>query len=559
MSSRFLILNLFFAATVSNSYSQNLLSVDWQKVVCTDSYIDHTYSICNDNNGNTYTLGSFENAANCLGENVNESSGHYFLTKQNSNGDKLFAKNLGGTDNFSFGDIEVCNNGDILLGLCFKSNFFLNGDSLTSSVTWSSIILKLDQNFNLKWFKTFPAKNATYINRLLLDSVENMYASILFLDSLSINGHIYSQPKGYGTAIAKLNSSGDVLWTHHYYADSILTNQVLKIESSCNTCPDTLFISGSVSGDSLLVDGVLQAHHKSKFNNQFFVATLNEYGDILQTKFLDDGIRSIADINFYQNRIFFAGAYVDTVNWNGTYITPLDYSSIYIGELSKQADLIGFADLQSSKTFYLTGFNITPQYGFLLSGCFDGSFSLQSSSMTLAGQYDRGSFIANINDSLKLNDCKYIKGGSYNLRFLSIFNDQITGTAIFEQTCNFQNQSCFAWNDDVSTFQTTDIMQLSTFNPLQVATPEIPIPFTVQVCPNPFTTSLQMKFSEPIYSSSLTMRNAIGQVCKNIVFSQINDTEITIETSGLLAGLYIVECLTRHNYTAAYKLIKVDE
>lgn len=559
MSKQFFILILTIAATVSNCYSQDLLSVDWQKVVCTDGYIDGAYSICNDNNGNTYTLGSFENAANCLGDNVVESSGHYFLTKQNSNGDKVFAKNLGGTDNFTFGDIKVCNNGDIVLGLCFKTKFFLNGDSITTSVNWSSIILKLDQNLNLKWFKTFPAKNATYINRLLLDSDENIYASILFLDSLSINGHIYSQPKGYGTAIAKLNSAGDILWTHHYYSDYILTNQVLKIETSCNTCPSTLFISGSVSGDSILIDGVLKAQHKSKFNSQFFVATLNEYGDILQTKFLDDGIRSIADINFYQNRIFFAGAYVDTVNWNGTYVTPLDYSSIYIGELSEQADLIGFADLQSNKTFYLTGFKISPQYGFLLSGCFDGSFSLQSSSMTLAGQYDRGSFIASINDTLKLNDCKYIKGGYYNLRFLSIFNNQITGTAIFEQTCNFQNQSCFAWNDDISTFQTTDIKQLTAFNPHPFPTPEIPIPFSVQVYPNPFGTTFQMKFSEPIYSTSLTMTNAIGQVCKDIVVSQINDTEVTINATGLSAGLYIVQYLTCNNFKAIYKLIKVDE
>lgn len=559
MSRRLLTLILTIVTTVSNCYSQDLLSVNWQKVVCSDSYIDHAYSICNDNNGNTYTLGGFENVANCLGENLNESSGHYFLTKQNSYGDKLFATNLGGTDNYSNGDIEVCSNGDLVLGLCFKSTFFLNGDSITTSVTWSSIILKLDQNFNLKWFKTFPAKNATYINRLFLDSDENIYASILFLDSLSINGLIYSQPKGYGTAIAKLSSGGGILWTHHYYSDYILTNQVLQIGESCNSCPSTLFISGSVSGDSIFIDGILQAQHKSKFNSQFFIATLNEYGDILQTKFLDEGIRSIADINFYQNRIFFAGAYIDTVNWNGTYVTPLDYSSIYIGELSEQADLIGFADIKSSKTFYLTGFKISPQYGFLLSGCFDGSFSLQSSSITLEGQYDRGSFIASINDTLNLNDCKYIKGGSYNLRHLSIFNNQITGTAIFEQTCNFQNQSCFAWNDDISTFQTTDIKQLSAFNPNPFPTTKIPIPFSVQVYPNPFGSSFQMKFSEPIYSTSLTMTNAIGQICKNIVVFQINDTEVTIDATGLSAGIYIVQYLTCNNYMATYKLIKVDE
>ena len=557
MSRQLFILTLSIAATVSNCFSQDLLSVDWQKIVCTDYYIDHVYSICNDKNGNTYTLGSFENEAICLGENVKESTGHYFLTKQNLKGDKLFAKNLGGTESFTFGDIKVCDNGDLVLGLCFKSTFFLNGDSITTSETWSSIILKLDQNLNLKWFKAFPSTHNTYTTRILLDSDENIYTSILFLGTLSINGTTYSRGEGYAAVIAKINSEGDILWTHHYYSDYFVSDIVVKIRTICNSCPSTLFISGRVNGDSILIDGVLKAQQKIKSSNQYFVSTLNEHGDILQTKFLDQGIQSIADIGFYQNRIFIAGHFRDTVKWNGTYVAPLDFSSIYIGELNAQADLIGFTDLQSSKTVYLTGFKISPQFGFLLSGIFDGSFSLQSSSVTLATEFDRGSFIASINDTLKLNDFKYIKGGSYNLRYLSIFNNQITGTAMFERTCNFQNQSCFAMNYDISTFQTTDIKQLATFNPPVFPKTEIPVSFSAQVYPNPFATSFQIKFSEPIYSTSVTMTNAIGQVCKDIVVSQINDTEITIETKGLSAGLYIVQCQTCNNYKATHKLIKL--
>jgi hypothetical protein len=400
---------------------------------------------------------------------------------------------------------------------------------------------------------------STYINRLLLDGDDNIYASIIFLDSLSINGHFYSQPKGYGTAIAKLSSAGDILWTHHYYSNDNLTNQVLRMVESCNSCPSTLLISGSMRGDSILVDGVLKAQHASKFYSQFFVATLTEHGDILQTKFLDEGIRSIADINFYQNRIYFAGAYTDTVNWNGTYATPQDQSSSYIGELNEQADLIGFVDLQSSSGLSLTGFKISPQYGFLLAGSFIGSFSLQSYSMSLAGQYYKGAFIASINDTLTLSDCKYIEGGYYNLRHISVFNDQISGTAVFEDSCNFQNQSCFAWNDDISTFQTRDIRQLTAFDPHPFPTSEIPLPFAVQVYPNPFGASFKMKFSEPIYSTSLTMTNAFGQICRDIEVSQINDTEVSIDATGLSAGIYMVQYLTCNNFKASHRLIKVYE
>jgi hypothetical protein len=68
-----------------------------------------------------------------------------------------------------------------------------------------------------------------------------------------------------------------------------------------------------------------------------------------------------------------------------------------------------------------------------------------------------------------------------------------------------------------------------------------------------------MKFSEPIYSTSLVFTNAIGQVCRNVVVSQIDDTEVTIDAAGLSSGLYIVQFLTCNNAKGTYKLIKVDE
>lgn len=561
MNRHILILTFFISLIVPNGYAQNLLSVDWQNNVCSNHYISNVYSVCNDNDGNTYTLGSFSNEANSLGENISDSIGAYFLTKQNPNGEKLFTKNFGGTDNLTFGDIKVCNNGDLILGLSFKSTFFINGDSITNSLNWSSIIIKLDQNFNLKWFKKFPANNSTYINRIVLDSEENIYASILFLDSLLINGNTYSQNKGYGTAIVKLNWTGGVLWSNHYYSENNLTNENLKINKACNSCPETLFISGSIGGDSVYVNGVFKAQHKSKFNSQLFVATIDEHGSVLQTKLLDDGIRSIADFDFYDDRIFIAGAYVDTVNWEGTYLTPNDYRSIYIGELNENVDLVGFADLESSKSFYLTGFKISPQFGFLISGTFDGSFSLQSSFLTLSDNYKKGSFIASIDESLELNECKYIKGGYYNLRSLSIFKNKITGSAIFRQTCNFLNQNTFGSNNDISTFMTSDIKQLLAFNPDTFPIPEIPvppIPFSVQIYPNPFNTNFRIKFSETINAASLKMTNSIGQICRNINISQINDKEIVIDASNLQTGSYIIKYLIDNKYQGVYKLIKVN-
>ncbi len=556
------IIYLFLTSILTCSFcsAQDLLSVDWHKVVCSDGYIDHVYSICNDTNGNTFTLGSFENKANCLGDSVDENLGKYFVTKQNSNGDKLFVKNIGGTNSFTFGDIQVCDNGDLVFGLCFKSNFYLNGDSIAYSENWSSIIVKLDQDFVLKWFKTFPGLSNTYIDQIVLDKDENIYATIQFLGSLSINNQNYQQAQGYGSVIVKLNPIGTIEWTHHYNSNYNLTTQVLKVAESCNLCPSNIFISGKVLlSDSIFVDGVFKAQNKSKYNQHFFVSTLNEFGDILQTEFLEDGIGSIADLNVYQNRIFIAGTYFDTVSWNGTFVTPFDYSSCYLGELSEELDLIGFVDLQTNKSVYLTGFNISKEFGFLISGIFDGYLKLKSISIPLANQYDRGSFIAGLNDQLLLNDLKYIKGGSFNLRHLSVFQNYISGTAVFEHSCNFQNSICFSWNDDISTFQTKDLKLLSEFNPIVFPEYHEPIPFSFEVYPNPFFTSFKLKFSEKIDSNSIKMTDAAGQLCKDIVITEMNDNEMIFDAIGLSPGLYFVNFLTSNNYNATYKLIKLHD
>ena len=114
--------------------------------------------------------------------------------------------------------MKICSNGEIILGLTFTNKFFLNGTILTTSMKSCDIILRLDHNFNLQWFKTFPSNNITYINKLILDSHENIYASVLFADSITINGNVYNQNQRYGSAIVKINPEVNVEWSHHFYA-----------------------------------------------------------------------------------------------------------------------------------------------------------------------------------------------------------------------------------------------------------------------------------------------------------------------------------------------------
>ena len=551
---------LAFFASAPNCHSQDLLKVDWQRVVCTDGYIDHVCSVFIDDNGNTYTLGTFENAATCLGETVVEDSGHYFLTKQDASGAKVFAVNLGGPESFGFGDVKVCRNGDIVLGLCFKSHFFLNQTPIAYSSGWSSVIMRLDHNLNLKWFKAFSGTHNNYINKLVLDENENIYGSIQFLGSISVQNKTYSQPNGYGNAILKLNPDGAFQWSHHYYSNHTAVNECLRYDSTSGK----LWLAGRVKSDySILVDGQLQDYQVSRPNNQHYLSAIRNSGEVLRTRFLDDDISQVADIGFHQGRIFFGGAFIGVVSWDSSQLSPTDFSSICLGEVDSVCALIGFADLKSSKDFYLTGFAVSPLYGFVISGSFSGQFSLQSSAIELSNQYYVGSFLASIDDSLKLNDCRYIKGGFYNLLRLHVRDSLITGSAMFEMNCDFENLSCFAWNEDISTFQTRAIRRLSSFSPsgfldhpyIAPPKPVNPFPIFAQIYPNPFLQSFELKFYNPVETVSIAVMNALGKVCKTVSIDRV-ENKVLVEAGDLAPGLYLVHCSAGNGFKAVFKLVK---
>jgi hypothetical protein len=535
---------------VGKGYCQNLLSVDWQKVLGNNGYINQVYSICTDKDGNTYALGTFPNYAYCLGEYMNEKEGVYFLTKQNSKGDKIFARNFGGTDNFTSGDFKICSNGDIVLGICFKDSFKLNGDKLVESPGWNSIVIKIDQNFNVKWFKVFSSNGNTYITDLVVDDNDNIYTSIAFLNTLLVEGHTFHEESGYGVALLKLSSDGQISWVHHFFTDYNVTSRVLKFQRSCNTCPGILFMAGMLHADSLFIDDKFKLTKTSSRYDQMFISMLNEYGDIVQTKLLSDAIISVTDFDFYQNKTFIAGIIADTSGWNLPY-------SIYIGGLNDEGDLIGFSNLHNNCKPYLTGFHIDSKYGFVLSGSFEGNFSLQTSSISVQDEYVRSSFIATLDEKLNLAECKYMTGRSFNLGPISIHDNKISGLGICRGTGYFENDSCFSWNESGVVFQTGDITPLPSFNPHPF--PEITTPFILQQYPNPFIEEFSMKFSEPVNFSSISMSNAIGQVCKDIAVTIINGNDVTINAKNLAAGFYIVRYTTCNNLKGSYKVIKADE
>jgi hypothetical protein len=552
MNSCFLFI-LMFISFIGNAICQDTLSVDWHRNVCSNNYIDHVFDIASDSNGNVYTLGAFPNSTNSLGQILNESTGSYFLNKLDSLGNLIYSINFGNQDYLTFGELELTNSNEIIIGVNFIGNFYYNSNIVTSNSNWSSLLMKLDSNLNLIWYEKIPCikqtMSPTYLNALTQDENQNIYTSIQFIDSIEVNGLIYTNENGYGFLVSKFTSNGIVLWTRKYQSNQNLINRELKYFRKGDHI-GKLILTGQNSGDSLFIDGSI---HLIKQGLGTFVSKLDIYGNILESIHFKN-VDYIIDFSFYNDRIFCAGIYRDSVFWSGNISIPIENKSAFICELNQFSVMIDFHDLITSKNLNLTDFAISELYGFVVSGFYNGGMTAQSSSITLDNQYNIGSIIASFDHDFILNDSKYITGGSYNLRKFSIKNEIIFGTGVFENYCDFQNIDIHASNDDISVFRTSDINKNLNFNSQASAQEISSNECNFLIYPNPTSDILQ------IQAESLIIINIIsidGRIMQDF-FQENIESSTCIDLSKLKRGAYFINLLDCNGDLRSIRVEKIN-
>lgn len=535
----YFLLFIFLNSFLGNAICQDTLSVDWHRNVCSNNFIDNVFDIKSDSNGNVFTLGGFPISTNSLGQILNESTGSYFLNKLDSLGNLIYSINFGNQDYLTFGKLELTNSNEIILGLNFKGDFYFDNNIITSNTNWSSILFKLDSNLNLLWYKKIPcvkqAISPNYINALIQDENQNIYASIQYIDSIEINGTIYTkESNSYGFLISKFDSNGNALWTRNYQADQTLVNRNLTYFRKGDQV-GTLIMSGQNLGDSLFVDGAIQLIENGLGT---FVSKLDENGNILESVHYKN-VDNITNFSFYNDRIFCAGIFRDTVFWVGNFSIPIENKSAFICELNQFSDIIEFNDLYTSENVYLTDFAISELYGFVVSGIFSGGMNVQTSSITLQDQYNYGSFIASFDHNFDLNDSKYITGGIYKLFYININSNIIFGTGTFQNYCDFENVNLHATNDNISVFRTSDMHEMLDFNSQLSAIEMSGNNCNILIYPNPSSDILN------IYTESLLVLNVMsidGKIVIDFIDAK-DESNNLIDISELKSGIYFINLL----------------
>ncbi|SKB12493.1 conserved hypothetical protein [Planktothrix sp. PCC 11201] len=188
---------------------------------------DFVYDITVDSLGNVYTTGNFEGTADFdpgvgVFNLTSAGLGDIFISKLDSNGNFVWARQQGGIDNDLSTRIVLDSLGNIYttgsftgIGVDFDPGL---GNSNTNSLGNPDVFVsKLDSNGNFIWVKTLGGTNNDSSTGLVLDSLDNVYTVGIFQGTgdfdpgAGVTGFT-SFAGSNDIFISKLDSSGNFVW-----------------------------------------------------------------------------------------------------------------------------------------------------------------------------------------------------------------------------------------------------------------------------------------------------------------------------------------------------------
>jgi hypothetical protein len=264
-------------------------SVVWAKTADGGEYNDETNSVSVDATGNIYVTGDFTspfivfgsdtlvNAENTLG------SQDIFLTKYDSNGNILWTKNSGGTDNDAGYSIAVDSSDDIYLSGSFKSNTIsFDTITLTNAVQEDIFIVKYKSDGNVLWASSAGNSAIDVSTGIATDVSGNAYlagyfqSSTIIFDSITLT-NVVSSNSTNDVFLVKYDPTGNVLWAKSAGgAGNDMANSI-SVDTSGNS-----YITGIHFNDIMDFDSITSLPYVGRFD--IFLAKYDTYGNVLWVK-----------------------------------------------------------------------------------------------------------------------------------------------------------------------------------------------------------------------------------------------------------------------------------
>jgi len=377
----------------------------WTKQAGGTNY-DGGYSIAIDSSGNSYVTGYFRGTAS-FGNTTLTSSGQddIFVAKLDSNGNWLWAKKAGGTNNDEGHGIATDSSGNSYVTGYFYGTASFGSTTLTSSGESDIFVAKLDSSGNWLWAKQAGGTNYDYGFGIAIDSSGNSYVTGYFYSvTASFGSTTLNSSGGYDIFVAKLDSSGNWLWVKQAGGTSDDYGLGIATDSSGNSYVTGYFYGTASFGSTTLT---------SSGDIDIFVAKLDSSGNWLWVKqaggaSTDHGNSITIDSsgNSYVTGYF----YSVTASFGTTTLTSNGESDIFVAKLDSSGNWLWAK--KAGGAYYDYGYSIaTDSSGnCYLSDSFSGTASFGGINLTSSGGEDI--FVAKAYIPYDSNDIVVVEGNT---------------------------------------------------------------------------------------------------------------------------------------------------
>ncbi len=252
---------------------------------------DIGYSIITDRYDNIYVSGLFWSTAVDFDPgpnvfNLNSSKGNIFVLKLDSNGNFIWARNIGGTYN-TRPEITQDNLGNIYITGDFRGTWDYNPGvdvyNLTSKGESDIFVCKLNSNGDFIWAKSIGGTKEDIAYSLAINSQNDIYITGKFEDVIqynSVQGLSQIVSNGYSDiCIFKLNSNGNIIWGKSIGGISVDEGRAIDIDKS-----DNVYISGSFAEKVDLNPNTEVFYESTNGSLDIFLLKLNSTGDFIWAK-----------------------------------------------------------------------------------------------------------------------------------------------------------------------------------------------------------------------------------------------------------------------------------
>lgn len=368
--------------------------------------------------------------------------------------------------------VVVNNEGESYLGGYFsKTADFDTGDSLlnitfqkpTSSSYPDGFIVKLDEDGNFLWSKTFGKTESDLVGTLALDDDENLYVTGYFKgtsewDSLDFdfgpNEHYLKTKWNFRSAfILKLNPDGDFIWVKGIgYSDLAPENRFDINPGKFIIRGENIYLLGNYNGDADF-DGGPDTAIMTSNDQDIFLMNIDTSGEFKWIMSQGGGSFDFAsDFTFSgKGDIFMTGTFRRTAYFGGDTIVAQGTSDMFLQKIDSLGKSVWTKTISNDRLFAGQSISSTDSNLYICSN-FNAATDLDFTDNTLNSSFKKGFFIQKTDLEGELIWVKTFEADVYNIVPRYIRND-IHGNAFIYG--NFVGTVNFATNKEKPIYKTS--------------------------------------------------------------------------------------------------------